>query len=142
MKVAQTKANQKHSIDDNMIPLINIVFLMLIFFMVAGHISQKSAIKVALPYSISEGHQQDDALVLMIDSNGELGFENKPIPVTAAREMIEKRYQEAQDKEAFKLLLKVDGKLPVDQLRTILSQIKQVGIKRVSIATQQLVNEK
>jgi biopolymer transport protein ExbD len=37
------------SSDDNMIPLINIVFLLLIFFMVAGHIQKRPNASIELP---------------------------------------------------------------------------------------------
>lgn len=140
MEVAHSETHKKSSIDDNMIPLINIVFLMLIFFMVAGHISQSTPVKVSLPHSISDSRQQETALVVLVGSNGELGIENKTISATAAKQMIEKKFTQAKDKEALTLLLKIDGNLPVSQLRPILRQMKQIGIKRVSIATQQMVN--
>lgn len=57
------------SSDDNMIPLINIVFLLLIFFMVAGHIQKRPDAEISLPtlkVNSEEAHIQN-LLELYVD---------------------------------------------------------------------------
>ncbi len=126
------KANQ----DDGLIPLINIVFLMLIFFMVAGHIERTSPIDVMPPVSISETHQAQEPLELIISSTGELAFNYQRLQQADLQQAIELAFEQAEDKEQFKILVKVDGHLEVDALRETLSIIKHSGIKRVALATQ------
>lgn len=139
MKIVHVKKRHKNSMDDNMIPLINIVFLMLIFFMVAGQISQSEPVKVKLPSSVSEKHKPETPAVIVISQDGKIAFEKAIIRPAELTALIKNRFEQAKDKDEFTLLVKVDGALPVDKLRAILSQIKQSGVKRVSLATQQLV---
>ena len=62
MKLVAENTHRKDNGDDALIPLINIVFLMLIFFMVAGQISKSDAAFVSPPESISEAYVDDEAL--------------------------------------------------------------------------------
>ena len=124
--------------DDNMIPLINIVFLMLIFFMVAGQISQSEPVKVKLPSSISEKHKPEEPAVIVIGLDGKIAFDKAVVKQTELTALIKKRFEKSKDKDNFTLMVKVDGALPVEKLRAVLNQIKQSGIKRVALATQQL----
>ena len=61
MNFTGQEAPRKDNTDDQLIPLINIVFLMLIFFMVAGQISEQDAQFIAPPESISEAPTDADA---------------------------------------------------------------------------------
>lgn len=139
MDIAKLPKRHKHSIDDNMIPLINIVFLILIFFMVAGQIMQSEPVKVSLPNSVSEKHQHENPISIVVSASGEIAFNKVVVQQSSLRPLVAEQFVVAEDKEAFMVLLKVDGNLPVEKLRTVLTQIKQAGVKRVSLATQQLV---
>lgn len=70
MKVGQSIQHKKPNQDDNLIPLINIVFLMLIFFMVAGHISESDPIKVQAPSSISDKQDKLEPMVIVVAADG------------------------------------------------------------------------
>ena len=61
------------------IALINIVFLMLIFFMVAGQISKSDAAFVSPPESISEAYVDDDALQILLDADKQLWLNDEQI---------------------------------------------------------------
>lgn len=137
MKVGKLPVRHKASMDDNMIPLINIVFLMLIFFMVAGHIQQSEPVKVTLPNSVSDKRAPEEAVTILVSVDGTIALDQKLIKQEALSAFISKQFAAAVDKQAFILFVKVDGQLPVEKLREILSLIKQAGIKRVSLATQQ-----
>jgi biopolymer transport protein ExbD len=136
MKVGQTIQHKKPDQDDSLVPLINIVFLMLIFFMVAGHISQSDPIKVQPPLSSSETKQIEQPLVIVVSDNGQVAIEQDIVDDNALLPAINKQFEAAADKDKFRILVKVDGSLPVERLQHVLSIIKQSGIKRISLATQ------
>lgn len=138
MNIVNIKKRHKNSMDDNMIPLINIVFLMLIFFMVAGQIAQTEPVSVNLPNSISEKHKPEEPAVIVIGLDGKIAFDKNIVHQSELTALIKQRFENAKDKDQFTLMVKVDGALPVEKLRSILAQIKQSGIKRVALATQQL----
>jgi len=136
MKLGKSLQHKKPNMDDNLVPLINIVFLMLIFFMVAGQISQSDPIKVQAPSSISDTHEQAQPVVLVMASDGQLAFEGSSIVHSELEKAISDAFDSVDDKQAFSLLLKVDANLAIEELHEVLATIKQTGIKRIALATQ------
>ncbi len=141
MKITRLPQRHKRSMDDNMIPLINVVFLMLIFFMVAGQISQSDPVQVKLPNSISDKHNHEEPVTITVGLDGQVSFDKVIVPQAQLPIIIKQRFVATENKDAFMLMVKVDGDLPVEKLREVLGQIKQSGIKRVSLATQHLAQE-
>lgn len=138
MKVGQSVQHKKPNQDDNLIPLINIVFLMLIFFMVAGHISQSDPIKVQPPSSLSDGHISSEPVIIIVTKDGQIAFEQTLIEKSQLAELISQRFEQDDEQQTFSLQLKTDADLPVEELQSVLQIIKQTGIKRISLATQKL----
>lgn len=136
MKIGKLPQRHKTSMDENMIPLINIVFLMLIFFMVAGQITLQEPVKVQLPKSISETPTPENPVIVVIGLDGEIAVNQEVVKQSALTSKISEYFEAAKDKKNFRLFVKVDGQLPIESLRKTLSLIKQTGIKRVSLATQ------
>lgn len=136
MKVGQSIQHSKPNQDDNLIPLINIVFLMLIFFMVAGHISQSDPLKVQPPISSSETHESQEPLVLVVTTDGQIAFDQAIVTKEELATQITEKFEATEDKTGFNLLVKVDANLAVEELQSILQVIKQTGLKRVALATQ------
>ena len=71
MKFNASDSNKKNS-DDNLVPLINVVFLMLIFFMVAGQIRATDAVPITPPDSLSEIKQDESPAIILVST--ELGI--------------------------------------------------------------------
>jgi biopolymer transport protein ExbD len=128
--------HKKPNQDDNLIPLINIVFLMLIFFMVAGHISESDPIKVQPPGSVSEQHSEVKPLTVVVSTDGQIAVGQQQVTEQELTAEINRQFETAEDPEAFRLLVKVDANLAVEKLQHVLSLIKQTGIKRIALATQ------
>lgn len=136
MKLGQSIQHNKPSQDDNLIPLINIVFLMLIFFMVAGHINQSDPLTVQPPTSASETHEAQAPLVIVVATDGQIAFEQTLVTKQQLAALITEQFEAAIDKQAVNLLVKVDANLAVEELQSMLQIIKQTGLKRVALATQ------
>lgn len=66
--------------DDNLIPMINVVFLLLVFFMVAGTIRSADPILVDAPIARS-GAEQSAQAVLYVSTDGALVLGDKPIDI-------------------------------------------------------------
>ncbi|WP_353352262.1 biopolymer transporter ExbD [Oceaniserpentilla sp. 4NH20-0058] len=104
------------SSDDNMIPLINIVFLLLIFFMVAGQIKAQQDASIRLPESKKLETAQMVSMHLELLRDGQIQLNGELI-------------QAAQLKTAFpvnqatSIALFADGRATAKQLDTLISAI-------------------
>ncbi|UTW10079.1 ExbD/TolR family protein [Marinobacterium rhizophilum] len=123
--------------DDNLIPLINVVFLMLIFFMVAGTISRSDTIAINPPASQSELKSLEQApIIILLSSAGDLYMDDMELESEQLKTSIASALDNSQDPQALSVLLKVDATTPVDILLQTLSQIKAAGMLKVSLATR------
>ena len=61
----------------NLIPLINIIFLMLIFFMLAGTITKIDPYNISIPESIIKNDPSTPFLTLVIKKNGDVFIASK-----------------------------------------------------------------
>mgnify|MGYP003637452940 FL=1 len=68
----------RKSIDDQLVPLINIVFLLLIFFMVAGQITQRDAL-IEPPESLSRKPAPATPALLVLERDGALSIDGHSI---------------------------------------------------------------
>lgn len=136
MLILETAQRQPQS-DDNLIPLINVVFLMLIFFMVAGQIQRSDAQKIDPPDSISEqAMQKQNRVELLVTSSGDLYLDGQAIALQALSKELQIHLAKASNPQVFTVQVKVDGALDVAQLQSTLRSIKAAGLLRISLITQ------
>lgn len=137
MKIDQKYATKSASDDDNMVPLINVVFLMLVFFMVAGQIRKADPIPITPPYSINEARAATDPnveIVVGIDST--LYVDDTLVEIHNVQTYLEQHFLAAPDQESFWVQIKADGDISLEKLRPIFNQIRLAGLTKVSLATQ------
>ena len=136
MNFCGTQNSVKREQDDGMISLINIVFLMLIFFMVAGQIQRSDAVKLDPPLSASETAQRQDRVTLLVGPDRGLWFEHKLIADQELAAELNAALAAAEAPDQLSILVKVDGALAVSRLQEVLREIKRAGFPKVSLATQ------
>jgi biopolymer transport protein ExbD len=124
--------------DEHLIPLINVVFLMLIFFMVAGQIKRSDVETVQPLESLSDTRQAQEMITLIATLDGSLYLDNQAVDQAGLATGLLVALAQAETPDALVVLVKVDAGLPVDVLQRLLRQIKATGLARVSLATRQL----
>lgn len=111
------------------IALINVVFLMLVFFMVAGTIAPPLDNDLTLVRADDlEGRAPPDALVIRAD--GTLSFRGEPVAsATAHAEGLPE-----EEREAIRLV--PDRDLPASDLVAIAAELRGAGAERVLVVTE------
>lgn len=104
------------SSDDNMIPLINIVFLLLIFFMVAGQIKAQPDRTIELPESKKLDTAKSLSMRLELLHDGSIQFNGKPIEAEQFKNTLPVDQNIA-------IALFADGRATAKQLDTLISLI-------------------
>ncbi|MEL0637507.1 biopolymer transporter ExbD [Marinomonas sp. TI.3.20] len=137
MKIADKFAVKNKTDDDAMVPLINVVFLMLVFFMVAGQIRKADPIPVIPPSSINDHKAATDPNVLIVvGGNKQIYLNDKLATLETIKPALESQFKGVEDKEKFWVQIKADGLVPVETLRPIFNEIRASGLTKVSLATQ------
>ncbi|QRV25400.1 ExbD/TolR family protein [Marinomonas foliarum] len=137
MKIGEKYAARNASNDDNMVPLINVVFLMLVFFMVAGQIQKADPIAVVPPQSVNETRATTDPNIeIVLGADNSLYVDDALFVVDDIQAYLEKSFDSSSDPEAFWVQIKADGAISLEKLRPIFNQVRLAGLTKVSLATQ------
>ncbi|TYL46675.1 ExbD/TolR family protein [Marinomonas sp. IMCC 4694] len=137
MKIGAKYAARKANDDDNMVPLINVVFLMLVFFMVAGQIRKADPIPVIPPHSINDTRASTDPNIeIVVSTDNRLYVDDVLFAVEDVQGYLEHAFSDAVDPDDFWVQIKADGGISLDSLRPIFNQVRLAGLTKVSLATQ------
>ncbi len=128
-----------HSTEDevgiNLTPLIDVVFLLLIFFMVSTTFDTTSQLKIKLPEaSLQKTDNASNRLNILIDAKGrfflnsrELSSQKSDALMAAIQHAVESRNQP--------VVIQSDAQSPVQSLVTAMDVVARLGLTKVSIAT-------
>jgi biopolymer transport protein ExbD len=117
-----------------MLPLIDIVFLLLVFFIYAMlSMAVHHGLPVNLPMSSTAAIDKKLILSLTVKSDGAVFLDKEPVPL----EMLSERIQEkTMGKKEPGVLLFADNHLSYQQLFDVLDCIKTAGIHRISLQAE------
>lgn len=127
----------------NLTPLIDVVFLLLIFFMVSTTFTRESEIALELPESSGEVLEAEEFVIeISIDSQGNY-FVNKQQVVNKQLETLKRALREvrADRTDTPQLIISADRVTPHQAVITAMDAARQVGLTRITFATKQLRDE-
>lgn len=116
------------------IPLIDVIFCILIFFLLAAvSFSRKQAISIDLPKASTATPQQRDILVVSLDDLGQLYVEQQP--VTTKEQFLEKLKAYRQQNPNGLMALYASTNATYNEVVQVLDSLREVGGDRVALAT-------
>ena len=117
----------------NLVPLINIVFLLLIFFMLSTTLVTPDKFDIELPVSDKKDSRGTGPIVVLVNADGSVALNNTPLTMDQLS-----RFLESQIKAGLKpeLMIRADASANTADVVSVLRQAKIAGIERVSLATQ------
>jgi biopolymer transport protein ExbD len=132
--------HKEESVEVNLTPLIDVVFLLLIFFMVTTTFDRHARLKVSLPESSAKTTQQkDEPLVLSIDAKGNYFLNDRQIinqQLDTLKQAIQKTIGENnQEIKDVALVLRADANTPHQSVVRAMDAASQLGMTKLSIAT-------
>lgn len=120
------------------IPLINVVFLLLVFFMLSGEINRHGQIEVTPPQSEAEtGQAAPSGIVIQISREGSvtLNGERIELPALPARAMV---LQNSDTSEPW--LIFADRQATAGVLNRVINHLRDSGVQEVRLITDIGVN--
>ena len=129
---------RKHHIDDeaeiNITPMLDVVFIMLIFFIVTTSFVKEKGLEVSRPSNAppKEIKQDKGPIVVKIDSSSLISIKGRILEKAAVEANLEREKAEKPDST---LIIASHPEAETDSLVTILDAAKAVGIAGVTVAT-------
>ncbi len=116
----------------DMTPMLDVVFIMLIFFIVTTSFVKEAGIDVNRPSAQTAEEQSKGNIMIAIRPNGEIWMDKRPIDVRAVRANIER--MRAENPEGTVVVL-ADKESNTGLLVEVMDQVRLGGVSNVSIAT-------
>ena len=121
--------------EENVLPLINIVFLLLIFFMLAGTIKAPDLFPIELPISAQTADIDQSPPQLLINAQGEIAFQQN---ILDAKNLAELLKPELSSQTSPVLIIKADMSTPATVLLGVVNQMGDIpGLRLTLLADKQ-----
>ncbi|MDI6890143.1 MAG: biopolymer transporter ExbD [Thermodesulfovibrionales bacterium] len=129
----QFKRRKPYHTHLNIAPLVDVVFLLLLFFMLTSHLIQEPAIKVRLPESKTAEARSEMIKTVLITKNGEIYFMDKRVDLDNLQIAIK---ENLRDLEREFLRIKADRDVSIGLLVSVIDEVRLSGVKNFSIVAE------
>ena len=117
--------------DIDITPMLDIVFIMLIFFIVTTSFVKESGVTVSRPSAQTAEEKKGNNILVAIKPNGEIWIDRRAIDVRAVRANIERL--KAQNPEGA-VIIQADEYSNTGVLVKVMDQVRLAGITNISIS--------
>ena len=124
----QTQSSES---DMDLTPMLDVVFIMLIFFIVTTSFVKESGITVNTPNAQSAQRQESANIFVAINEAGEVWIDRRPIDVRALRATVARMHAENPQST---VVVQSDQNAATGVLVQVLDQIRLAGIDKVAVA--------
>ena len=118
--------------DINMTPMLDIVFILLIFFIVTASFVKESGIDIQRPSAVTTESKEQASIVVAINEAGEIWIDKRAIDVRSVRANIERLRAENPQGS---VVIQADENSKNGLLVQVMDAARQAGVENVSIAT-------
>lgn len=126
----------------NLIPLIDILFILLIFFIVTTSFKQEIALNIELPQAGGVAPQDSvaETLVLSIDKKGQYFINDRVVGKPGGAGLQDALQQAVGVNKDIPLIVSADGQTPHQAVITAMDAARQLGLVRLTFAAREADN--
>jgi biopolymer transport protein ExbD len=117
----------------NITPMLDVVFIMLIFFIVTASFVKEAGIDVNRPDAQTAVAQEKANILIAITENGEIWIDRRRVDPRAVRANIERLHAENPQGT---VVIQADKKAVTETLIQVMDSARQAGVYNVAIAAQ------
>ena len=129
----QFKEKQKKRMGINITSLIDVMFILLIFFMVSSSFVEQPGMKLELPAMQSQEVAKVEKMALFVSKEGELFLNDRPVAIDSLGIVIKQLIPNVEEKT---LVLKADRAVEHGLVVQIMDIAKRNGLKKIVIGTR------
>ena len=128
MKFTNTRTKSKRIV--SLTPLIDVVFILLIFFMLVSNFSKYNAIEVNAPSpSTKRSNDIEGSLLIRLAENGDIDIAGKPTNMGKVTDIVKKALEKNPDQQ---ILIKPHTDLEIQKVVNLIDELATLGISNFS----------
>jgi biopolymer transport protein ExbD len=133
MKQFFNQAQQEEESEINITPMLDVVFIMLIFFIVTATFIKEAGIDVNRPDAATAVKQEKANILIAIGPNNDIWIDRRQVDIRSVRPNIERLHAENPQGS---VVIQADKESKTDTLIQVMDASRQAGVYNVSIAAQ------
>ena len=134
MRIRDFRADDEPEI--NLVPLIDVILILIIFFVVTTTFDARSVLKLQLPQANGEPSEASaKALSVLVNAEGRYFVQDREALRTDLESLKRTIVEVAGDDRKRLVLLRADARTPHQSVVTALDALGQLGFRQISIAT-------
>ena len=132
MRVRRNFAGDSEMTDINISPLIDMVFILLIFFIVTTVFVEENGMAVNKPTPVSAHNLDKDTIVFQLTGNGQVLHEEKDVGIGGVRAVVRQK----NAREQLPVIINVDQGALAGLVVRVIDESKLGGAKNISLSGQ------
>jgi biopolymer transport protein ExbD len=129
-------ARRDDDFEINVIPLIDVMLTLLMFFVLTATFDQTARLRVSLPQASESAEAEPElGLTIQVDSDGRYFIDNNEVLNPNVETLKEALVQIAGDDRTRPVMIRADAQTAHQSVVTVMDALGQVGFSRLSIAT-------
>ncbi len=139
MKLRHTK---KDTADINLTPLIDVVFLLLIFFMVSTTFERQAELSIELPEASSEAQEKkDERIEVAIDAGGRYYVNGRALLNKQPKTVKQALQEAAGDRSSVPVVISADANTSHQSVVVVMDAARQLGLVRLTFAARLIAED-
>ncbi len=137
------RRQKSEAVEVNLTPLIDVVFLLLIFFMVSTTFTKESHLEVTLPETSDAplAENMPEEIEVLINEEGNYSVNGQPLVNTQERTLRQAILELAKGDTKPAMIITADAKTPHQSVVTAMDIAGKLGFDKLSITTKQKADE-
>ena len=133
MRRRVNRSSSEQDSEINLTPMLDIVFIMLIFFIVTTSFIKESGIDVNRPTAKTAQRNEHGRIIVSIKPNGEVWIDKRAVDIRAVRANVARLHAE---NPLGSVIIAADRETKTHDLVQVMDQIRMAGISNAAIATE------
>ena len=131
-RLRESSGDGDQDVGIDMSPLIDCVFILLIFFIVTTVFVEETGVEVDKPQAASASHLEKTSVLLAVTAQGAVVYGGREIGIAGVQPLVRRLLQ----KEPIPVIVQADAAAQSGMLVRVIDEAKLAGATKVSIATK------
>lgn len=133
----RARGTSRHMIQGDLTPLIDVVFLLIFFFMITSKFGDLRRTEIDLPREPGErgGTAREPAMIVDLTGDGRMLVDSHEVSVIELERMARTGLAAATDADPFDVLIRPDRNAPARDLDRVLSRLAAIGVREWRLGT-------
>ena len=119
----------------DMTPMLDIVFIMLIFFIVTTSFVKESGVSVSTPQASTASRQDNTNIFIAITAKGEVWIDRRPVDPRSVRAIVARLHA---DNPEGSVIIQSDEDASTRMLVEVMDQVRLAGVEGIAIAADKI----